>query len=87
MTDDPHGVREHPGGNPSVGPSTARSSGMCGRSTRTTSWSDRTASIPISKCRSTRSSASPTGSFHVSVNRDSVTEVDDVETVHRMGEE
>jgi hypothetical protein len=27
------------------------------------------------------------GQLHVSVNRDSVTEVDDVETVHRMGEE
>jgi hypothetical protein len=27
------------------------------------------------------------GQLHVSVNRDSVTEVDDVETVHRLGEE
>jgi hypothetical protein len=27
------------------------------------------------------------GKLHVSVNRDSVTEVDDVETVHRLGEE
>jgi hypothetical protein len=27
------------------------------------------------------------GQLHVSVNRSSVTEVDDVETVHRMGEE
>jgi hypothetical protein len=86
MTDDPHGARDIPLGTPVVGFNGAELGyvrevyphyilvGQDGEHTDL--------EVPVHAILRFED-----GQLHVSVNRDSATEVDDVETIHRMGEE
>ena len=86
MTDDPHGVRDIPVGTPVVGFNGAPLGNvrevhphylLVGREGEHTDLE-----VPVHAILGFSD-----GQLQVSVNQDSVTEVDDVETAHRLGQE
>jgi hypothetical protein len=86
MTDDPHGVRDIPVGTPVVGFNSALLGNvrevhphylLVGREGEHTDLE-----VPVHAILGYSD-----GQLQVSVNQDSVTEVDDVETAHRLGQE